>query len=83
MPAAVAKLKQGDGGLDLVAGSSTLVHTLIEHDLVDEFRLMVFPVVLGSGERLFPDSPAKRTLQLVKTTPFATGVVVHHYRPAA
>ena len=83
VPAAVAKLKQGDGGLILVAGSSTLVHTLIEHDLVDEFRLMVFPVVLGSGKRLFPDSPDKRTLQLVETTPFATGVVVHHYRPAA
>ena len=81
VPAAVAELKQGDGGPILVAGSGTLAHTLIEHDLVDEYRLMVFPVVLGSGKRLFPDSPDKRTLQLVETTQFATGVVVHHYCP--
>ena len=80
---AVAQLKQGDGGPILVAGSGTLAHTLIEHDLVDECRLMVFPVVLGSGKRLFPDSPDKRTLQLVETTQFPSGVVVHHYRPAA
>ena len=80
VPAAVAELKQSDGGPILVAGSATLAHTLIEHDLVDEYRLMVFPVVLGSGKRLFPDSPDKRTLRLVKTTQFAAGVVVHHYR---
>jgi dihydrofolate reductase len=55
---------------------------LIEHDLVDEYRLMVFPVVLGSGKRLFPDSPEKRTLQLVDSREFASGVIVHHYRPA-
>ena len=81
--AAVAELKAGEGGAILVAGSRTLVHTLIEHGLVDEYRLMVFPVVLGSGARLFPDSPDKRTLKLVETKTFATGVVVHHYRPAA
>ena len=83
VPSAVAELKQGDGGPILVAGSGTLTHTLIEHDLVDEFRLMVFPVLLGSGKRLFPDSPDKRTLQLVETKQFPSGVVVHHYRPAA
>ena len=78
----VAKLKQQDGGPILVAGSRTLVHTLMEHDLVDEYRLMVFPVVLGSGKRLFPDSPHKTPLELVNTTTFATGVQVHTYRPA-
>jgi dihydrofolate reductase len=83
VPKAVAKLKQGDGGQILVAGSGTLAHTLIEHDLVDEFRLMIFPVVLGSGKRFFPDSPDKRTLRLVETKQFPSGVVVHHYRPAA
>ena len=57
------------------------MHTLIAHDLVDEFRLMVFPVLLGSGLRLFPDSADKRTLQLTETTQFPSGVVVHHYRP--
>jgi len=80
VPTAVAALKQVDGGPILVAGSGTLAHTLIEHDLVDEFRLMVFPVVLGSGKRLFPHSPDKRKLQLVETTQFPTGVVAQHYR---
>jgi len=81
--AAVAALKRGDGGPILVAGSGTLAHTLIEHDLVDEFRLMVFPVILGSGTRLFPQSSDKRTLQLVHTQQFPTGAVAQHYRPAA
>ena len=80
VPTAVAALKQGDGGPILVAGSRTLAHTLIEHDLVDELRLMVFPVVLGSGKRLFPSSPDKRTLRLVETIQFPNGVVAHHYR---
>jgi len=83
VPAAVADVKQLDGGAILVAGSATLAHTLIEHDLVDEYRLMIFPVVLGSGKRLFPDSPDKRTLRLVEAKQFPAGVVVHHYRPAA
>ena len=82
VPAAVAKLKQTDGGTILVAGSGTLVHTLIERGLVDEYRLMIFPVLVGSGKRLFPDSPEKRTLQLVDSREFPSGVVVHHYRPA-
>lgn len=56
------------------------MHTLIEHALIDEYRLMVFPVVLGSGKRLFPDSPDKRTLRLVETTRFPSGVGVQHYR---
>ena len=80
--AEVAKLKEQDGGPILVAGSRRLVHTLIEHDLVDEYRLMVFPVVLGSGARLFPESPDKLALELTDTKPFATGVQVHTYRPA-
>jgi len=78
----VAKLKRQDGGPILVAGSGTLVRTLMEHDLVDEYRLMVFPVVLGSGKRLFPESPDKTTLELVATKTFDTGVQVHTYRRA-
>jgi dihydrofolate reductase len=77
----VGKLKEEDGGPILVAGSRTLVHTLMEHDLVDEYRLMVFPVVLGSGKRLFPESPDKTTLELVDTKTFETGVQVNTYRP--
>jgi dihydrofolate reductase len=81
--AEVAKLKNEDGGPILVAGSRTLVHTLMAHDLVDELRLMVFPVVLGSGKRLFPETPDKTTLKLVDTTTFDTGVQVNTYRSAA
>jgi len=78
----VAKLKQQDGGPILVAGSRTLVHTLFEHDLVDEYRLMVFPVVLGSGRRLFPDDAADKTLlKPVAATSFDSGVAVHTYHP--
>jgi dihydrofolate reductase len=80
--AEIEKLKREDGGPLLVAGSATLVHTLVEHDLIDEYRLMVFPVVLGSGRRLFPDSPDKTTLALVDTQTFDTGVQLHTYRPA-
>jgi dihydrofolate reductase len=78
----VGALKESDGGPILVAGSRTLVHSLIENELVDELRLMVFPVVLGSGDRVFPESPAKRSLQLVDTTTFDSGVQVNTYRPA-
>ena len=78
----VRKLKEQDGGPILVAGSRTLVHTLMEHGLIDEYRLMVFPVVLGSGKRLFPESPEKTTLELIDTKTFDTGVQVHTYRPA-
>src|SRR3954466_4996684 len=58
----IEKLKQDEDGIILVAGGRTLVHTLIEHGLVDEFRLMVFPVVLGSGRRLFPERDDKLVL---------------------
>ena len=78
----VAKLKEEEGGPILVAGSRTLVHELLEHGLIDELRLMVFPVVLGSGDRLFPDSPEKTRLELVDTKAFSTGVQVNTYRPA-
>lgn len=75
------RLKQQDGGPILVNGSRTLVHTLCAHDLVDEYRLMIFPVVVGGGRRLFPETLRKQTLQLVDTRTFATGVVVHTYHP--
>src|SRR5919199_4417544 len=64
---AVSKLKQELGGEILVLASFQLVHTLLEHDLVDEFRLKIFPVVLGAGERLFGETSDKRLLRLVHT----------------
>ena len=77
----VPALKEEDGGPILVAGSRTLVHALMEHGFVDEYRLMIFPVVLGSGARLFPETPNKTPLELVHTQAFDSGVVVHSYRP--
>jgi dihydrofolate reductase len=80
----VAKLKQEDGGDILVNGSAQLVETLLENDLVDEYRLMVFPVVLGRGRRLFGDTPASKPLQLAESRPVGPdGVVILTYRPAA
>src|SRR2546425_3476130 len=65
----VAKLRQQPGGDVLVNGSAQLVQTLMEHDLVDEYRLMVFPVVLGSGKRLFNETSAPVAMQLVESKP--------------
>jgi dihydrofolate reductase len=79
----VAKLKQQEGGDVLVNGSAQLVRTLMENDLVDEYRLMVFPVVLGSGKRLFTDGIDRTELRLVEAKPVGPeGVVVLTYRPA-
>jgi dihydrofolate reductase len=80
---AVARLKRRAAGPILVIGSRTLVHALIAHDLVDEYRLMVFPVVVGSGRRLFPETPAKTVLRLTESRAFASGVVEQTYRPQA
>jgi dihydrofolate reductase len=79
----ITRLKQGEGGSILVGGSRTLVHTLMEHNLVDEYRLMIFPVVLGSGRRLFPETPNKTVLRLADSKTFGSGVVVHTYHPAS
>ena len=80
---AVANLKKQQGGPILVAGSRMLVHALMEHDLVDEYRLMIFPVTVGSGRRLFPETPRKTTLHLAGTRAFGNGVVVHTYHPVS
>jgi dihydrofolate reductase len=80
VPAEVAKLKEGDGGPILIAGSRTLVHSLIPTGLIDEYRLMIFPVTVGSGARLWPDSPDKMPLELADTLRYDSGVVVNVYR---
>ena len=64
-----------------MAGSRELVHTLLQHDLIDEYRLMVHPVVLGSGKRLFPDGSDMKVLRLVDTRTFSSGIVLLSYQP--
>jgi dihydrofolate reductase len=80
---AVAKLRQEQEGDIVVHGSAQLVRALVEHDLVDELRLMVFPVVLGSGKRLFGETSDKKPLQLVDSKIVGDGVAILSYRPAA
>jgi dihydrofolate reductase len=78
----VAKLKAQPGKDLQVIGSGDLAQTLIKHDLVDEYRLMVHPLVLGSGRRLFRDGSAKTELRLVDSTTTSTGVLIVAYQPA-
>ena len=82
VPVEVAKLKQEKDGEIVVHGSARLVETLIEHDLVDEFRLMVFPLVLGSGKRLFGETSDKKPLRLVDSKTVGDGVAILIYEPA-
>jgi dihydrofolate reductase len=78
----VARLKQEQDGDIVVHGSARLVQTLIEADLVDEVRLMVFPVVLGSGKRLFGETSDKKPLRLVDSKVVGDGVAIFIYEPA-
>lgn len=76
----IRKLKAQPGKDIYVDGSSVLVHTLAQADLVDEYHLLVFPIVLGSGKRVFPDG-FYSGLKLIKTKSFPSGVVLLHYQP--
>jgi dihydrofolate reductase len=83
LPGRVAALKEQVAGDVLVAGSAQLVQGLTAHELVDEYRLMVFPIVLGSGKRLFGDGTPRITLQLLDSKPVGPdGVFVLTYGPA-
>lgn len=79
----VAGLKQQPGQDMLIYGSGQLVRYLLRHGLIDEYRLLVYPVVLGSGKRLFSDGSATTSLQLVEAKPLGTGVVALTYRSVA
>jgi dihydrofolate reductase len=84
VPSEVAKLKERYEGDILITGSPTLVRTLAEHDLVDEYRLMLFPIVLGTGKRMFRDGFEKTKLKLADSKPLGPdGVVLLTYRPAS
>src|SRR5215472_4236227 len=78
----VTKLKGQDGRELQVHGSGNLAQTLIQYDLIDEYRLWIHPVVLGSGKRLFPDGKPPMALKLIETKTTGTGVVIQVYQPA-
>jgi len=80
IPEEVDKLKQQEGKDTLVFGSADLLNTLVRHGLVDELELMVFPIIVGKGKRLFEDGGDGRTLELVDSQTFGTGVVSLAYR---
>jgi dihydrofolate reductase len=79
---AVAKLREEPGNDLLVIGSGVLAQTLMAHDLVDEYQLMIHPIILRSGRRLFNEDGPRTDLRLVNVTPTGTGVLVVTYRPA-
>jgi dihydrofolate reductase len=79
--AEVAKLKEQPGDELQVHGSGALAQTLIDHDLIDEYRLLVFPVHLGSGKKLFRDGAKPAALRHISTTTTGTGVVITTYQP--
>ena len=82
VPAEIAKLKEGDGPELQVHGSGNLIQTLLRHGLADEFHLHVFPVLLGSGRRLFADGTVPAGLKLVNSKVSSTGVFSGTYVPA-
>jgi len=82
LPGEIGRLKREVDGDILVAGSATLVHGLVENDLVDEYRLMIFPLIIGKGKRLFADTSSASALRLVESRPVGPdGVVVSTYAP--
>jgi dihydrofolate reductase len=80
VPDAVRRLKNEVAGDILINGSGQLVQTLMQHDLIDEYRLMVYPIVLGAGKRLFGDASQTTTLRLVESTPAGDSLILI-YRP--
>jgi dihydrofolate reductase len=78
----VKKLREEPGGDIVVHGSAQLVQTLLDNDLVDELRLMVFPVVLGSGKKLFGETDEKKKLRLASSRTVGDGVEIQIYEPA-
>ncbi len=79
VPTEIARLKERTGGEILVYGSYQLVHTLFEHDLVDEMRLVIFPVVLGTGKRLFGETSGKKPFRLLNATTIGDGLTFVTY----
>jgi dihydrofolate reductase len=81
-PDGIGELKKGDGPELQVHGSGNLIQTLMSHNLVDEYHLWVFPLVIGSGKRLFAEGTIPSALKLIDRKVSTTGVVIGTYRPA-
>jgi dihydrofolate reductase len=81
VPTAIRELKEEEGGTIVVLGSGNLVQTLIQHDLIDEYALMIHPLVLGTGKKLFEDGLDKVSLRLLSSMTTTTGVVFASYAP--
>jgi dihydrofolate reductase len=77
----VSQLKEELSGEIVVPGSFQLLRTLLEHDLVDELRMKIFPVVLGAGERLFGETSDKKPMRLIDTQSLGDGIVFLTYQP--
>ena len=75
----MAELKQSSGGDLVIMGSGQLIRSLLPHGLIDEYLLMIHPLVFGTGRRLFPDGGAPANLRLVDVTPTSTGVLLATY----
>jgi dihydrofolate reductase len=78
----VAQLRQQPGQDLNVMGSGGLIQTLMRHDLIDEYLLLIHPLVLGTGRRLFPDGGQHASLRLIDSTVSTTGVLIATYQPA-
>jgi dihydrofolate reductase len=83
IPAAVEQLKHRGEGQLLIMGSAVLIHSLLPHNLIDEYRLAIHPLLLGGGVRLFPDRGAFHPLTLVDSRVSTTGVILATYAPVA
>lgn len=79
---AIVRLKQQPGQNILIGGSGELVRSLGQHNLIDEYNLLVYPVVLGGGKRLFQDTGKMQALKLIESKSFSSGVVLLTYQPA-
>jgi dihydrofolate reductase len=82
LAAAIADLKATSGGELQVHGSGNLIRWLLDNDLVDEITLLVYPVIIGQGTRLFPDAGPDAALELIDSRPTPSGVTIQVYRPA-
>jgi dihydrofolate reductase len=82
VPAEIRRLKAEPGQDLLLSGSGQLFNSLMQEDLIDVYRFMLHPIVIGKGKRLFPGEVDERRLELIETKAFATGIVILEYRPA-